>query len=80
MTKEQEVKNEVIRQIRTLMEQRSWTVYHLAKEANVPISTVSNMFQRGSCPSVPLIKRLSAAFGITLSEFFAELDEETKEK
>ena len=39
--------------IRELMEERSWTEYRLAKEANLSHSTVANMFNRNNTPTFP---------------------------
>ncbi len=78
MMEEQDVKDQVIRHVQFLMNERHWTVYRLAKEAGVPISTVGNLFQRGSCPSLPLLHKLLEALGITLSGFFSDIEEENR--
>ena len=54
--------------IRELMEERSWTEYRLAKEANLSHSTVANMFNRNNAPTFPTCN----AFQMTLSQFFCE--------
>ena len=58
--------------IRQLMEERGWTDYRLAKEANLSHSTVTNMFKRNNAPTLPTLEAVCAAFGITLSQFFSE--------
>ena len=62
--------------IRELMEERNWTDYRLAKEANLSHSTVTNMFNRNNAPTLPTLQAVCRAFVITLAQFFAE-DEET---
>ena len=55
--------------IRELMEERSWTEYRLAKEANLSHSTVANMFNRNNAPT---LEAICNAFQMTLSQFFCE--------
>ena len=54
----------VLEKIKKMQKERGWTTYKLAYEACLTQSTLSNMFARGTCPTV------DDAFGITLSEFF----------
>lgn len=61
--------------IKTLMKQLNWSEYRLAKESNLSQSTISNMFNRSTAPTFPTIEMVCDAFGITLSQFFAEADE-----
>ncbi len=58
--------------IRTLLEERGWSVYRLAQEAGVPQSTLANLFLRNNMPTVPTLERICQALGITMAEFFAE--------
>lgn len=57
---------------RELMEERSWTEYRLAKEANLSHSTVANMFNRNNAPTFPTLEAICSAFQMTLSQFFCE--------
>ena len=63
--------------IRQLMQERNWTIYRLAKEAGM-----SQTFKRNNEPSIPTLRRLCAAFGITMAQFFttAQDTEHTKEQ
>ena len=65
------------KRIRELMEERNWTDYRLAKEANLSHSTVTNMFNRNNAPTLPTLEAVCRAFGITLAQFFAK-DEEAQ--
>lgn len=58
--------------IRQMMEERGWTDYRLAKEANLSNSTVTNMFNRNNAPTLPTLEAVCRAFGITLAQFFAD--------
>lgn len=70
------------KRIRELMEERGWSDYRLAKEANLSHSTVTNMFNRNNAPTLPTLEAVCCAFGITLAQFFAENEESlmTKEQ
>lgn len=63
------------KRIRQLMEERGWTDYRLAKEANLSHSTVTNMFNQNNAPTLPTLEAVCKAFGITLSQFFSEGDD-----
>ena len=70
--------------IRALMEERGWTVYRLAKESGVSWSTIRNMFDRNTEPTVPTVEALCKGLGITLEELllgegFTALDDEQKD-
>lgn len=66
---------DVLQRIKDLMELHHWSKYILAKQSNVDTPTINNMFQCNSIPTIPTIEKIAAAFGLTLSQFFAE-DEE----
>ena len=56
--------------LQQLMNERGWTMYRLAKEAGVPMSTVRNMFKRNTDPSISTLEAICSSMGITLSQFF----------
>ena len=60
--------------LRQLLNERNWTEYRLAKEGNLSMSTIKNIYKRNTQPSIETLERICAAFGITLSQFFAEGD------
>ena len=55
-----------------LLKQRGWTRYKLAKESGVPESTLTNIFYRGTTPTIATLEDICKALNITLSQFFAE--------
>lgn len=63
---------DVIAHIETLTKARGWSQYRLAKEANLAQTTIANIFNRGTIPSIATLEMLCKAFHITLSEFFLE--------
>ena len=64
----------VLEKVKKLQDERGWSTYKLAYEAGLTQSTLSNMFARGTCPTVDTLEKICEAFGITLAEFF-ESDE-----
>ena len=66
---------DVLERIKQYMEEREWSDYKLAKEANLSTSTVTNIFSRNTAPTLPTLEAICRAFGITLAQFFTE-DEE----
>lgn len=60
--------------IRSYMQARDWSEYRLAKESGLSQSTITNMFNRRTAPSVPTLEAICSGFGITLSQFFSGSD------
>ena len=69
---------DVIGRIKELCASRSWTYYRLAKESDIPYSTLSTMLHKTNIPSVPSLMKLCDGLGITLAQFFSEEDESAK--
>ena len=70
--------------IKELMAERNWSEYRLAIASGLSQSTVANIFNRNTTPSVATLESICAGFGITLAQFFSEgdmveLTEEQKE-
>lgn len=68
--------------IRELMAERNWSEYRLAIASGLSQSTVANIFNRNTTPSVATLESICSGFGITMAQFFAEGDmvELTKEQ
>lgn len=64
------IEDEVINRIQELMDFNHWTLYKLAKQADLPYSSLNNLFHRKNCPTVATLERICVGFGISLSEFF----------
>lgn len=60
-----------LERIKTLLDERGWSVYKLSKLSGVSQSTLSNMFSRNNDPSIGTLENICTAFGMTLSQFFA---------
>ena len=76
---------DILEKIDALRQERGWSINYLAMEAMLTQSTVNNIFKRKTEPKISTLKSICNAFGITLSEFFAEeekptLDEELQKR
>lgn len=69
---------DVMGRIKELCVSRSWTYYRLAKEADIPYSSLSTMLHKAYVPSVPSLIKICNGFGITLSQFFSQEDDTAK--
>ena len=58
--------------LRELMEERNWSEYRLAIASGLSQSTVANIFNRNTTPSVATLESICSGLGITLAQFFAE--------
>lgn len=61
---------DIIARIRQLCDARGWTVYRLAKESGITYSTLCTMLNKSNLPSIPTLCKICNGFGITLSQFF----------
>lgn len=55
-------------------EERGWTEYQLAERSGLPQSTISSWYRKNMIPTIPSLEKICGAFGITLSQLFAEGD------
>ena len=63
---------DVTKRLVELQKRYGWSDYRIAKEAGLSPNTVSNIYRRGNMPSMVMLEALCKAFGITMSQFFAE--------
>ena len=61
--------------IKTQREARGWSEYQLAERSGLPQSTISSWYKKDMTPSFASLEKISDAFGITLSQFFADGEE-----
>ncbi len=67
---------DVLRKINKMRLDRDWSVYRLSLESGISQSTLTNMFNRETLPSITTLECICNAFGITMSEFFKEKNDE----
>lgn len=67
----------VLGRIDELREARGWSEYQLAVESGLTQSTISSWYRKNMLPTLPSLERICDAFGISLSQFFMEQNDET---
>ena len=65
---------DILERLRELQQQYGWSDYKIAKEAGRSPNTVSNIYRRNNVPRIETLELLCDAFGITMSQFFADND------
>ena len=60
--------------LKQMIQERGWSEYRLAKECGLSESTIANIFRRNCTPSFSTLEIICKAFGVSLSQFFAEDD------
>lgn len=63
---------DILATIAKYREDRGWTEYQLAERSGLPQSTISSWYRKNMIPTVPSLEKICIAFGITLSQLFAE--------
>lgn len=58
--------------IKQIMKSKNISEYRLAKLSGLSQSTISNIFNRNTAPTIPTIEAICNGLGISMSQFFAE--------
>lgn len=66
---------DILMTITKYREERNWTEYELSVRSGLPQSTISSWYRKDIVPTIPSLERICEAYGITLSQLFAEGDE-----
>ncbi len=64
--------NKVLIKIQNLMNERNWTIYKLAKESDIPYSSLNSLFLKNNQPTISTLEKICAGFHITMAEFFSD--------
>lgn len=70
---------DVLGKLHKLLDERGWTDYRLAQVSGLHESTISNIYRRNNVPTIATLESICKAFGITLSQFFADDDSDMVE-
>lgn len=68
------IEQDVLNRIQMLLNFKHWSLYKLAKKSDISYSSLNNIFNRQTCPTVATLEKICTGFDISLSEFF-EFDE-----
>lgn len=69
----------ILEKIETLRKEKGWSINYLAMESGLTQSTLNNLYSRNTEPKISTLRAICGAFGITLSEFFKEEEENEDE-
>lgn len=64
--------NKTLKKIEKLMNERNWSIYKLAKESEIPYSSLNSLFLKNNQPTISTLEKICAGFCITMAEFFAD--------
>ncbi len=64
--------NDTLKKIVDLLNNRTWSLYKLAKESGIPYSSLNSMFQKNNQPTITTLEKICGAFHISMSEFFSD--------
>ncbi len=62
----------ILKKINQMRLDRNWSIYRLSVESGISQSTLTNMFNRETLPSITTLECICSAFGISMSDFFKE--------
>lgn len=63
---------DVKKRLEEVLKKQGWTKYRLARECSIPPATISNIFHRGTIPTIATIEAICDTLNITLAEFFTD--------
>ena len=63
---------DIIERLNLILEKYGWTKYKLSQESEIAESTLSNIFHRGTVPTIATLQAICDTMNITLAEFFAD--------
>lgn len=64
--------NITLMKLELLMKEKNWSIYKLAKESDIPYSSLNNLFQRNTEPTLPTLRKICSGLGISLTDFFSD--------
>jgi len=62
---------DILDRIRQLKDERGWSNYRLAKEAEISEGSLNNLFRLNHQPTMPTLEAICKGLDISLSQFFA---------
>lgn len=65
---------DIIERLNITLKKYGWTKYRLSKESKIPESTLSNIFHRGTVPTIATLQAICETMNISLAEFFSDDD------
>ncbi len=66
----------ILDKISELRRQRGWSEYQLSLRSGLTQSTISSWYRKNTLPTLPSLEKICEAFGISLSQFFMDEEEQ----
>lgn len=67
--------NKILMRIEELCREKNISKYRLARDTNIPYTTIMNSFRNDTMPTISTLERICDGIGITMAQFFAESEE-----
>ena len=64
------IEERVLERIQQLLTFNQWSLYKLAKVSELPYSSLNNLFNRRTCPTISTLEKICSGFNISLADFF----------
>ncbi len=74
------IEHDVLDRIQYFLRFNHWSLYKLAKTSGLPYSSLNNLINRKTCPTIATLKKICDGFQISLSEFFNFEENPLREK
>ncbi len=68
--------NYALTKIESIRMKKGISKYRLASDANIPYTTLTNMFKKDTMPTLPTLQKICEGLDITMAQFF--MDEDNK--
>ena len=65
---------DINKRLNFILKKHGWTRYRLSKESGLPESTITNIFHRGTVPTISTLESICKTMNISLAEFFTDED------
>lgn len=63
---------DILATIARYRQERGWSEYRLSEKSGISQSTISTWYRKNMNPTIASLEKICDAYGITLSQFFAE--------
>lgn len=64
------IEDKVLDRIQQLLSFNQWSLYKLAKESDLSYSSLNNLVNRRTCPTIATLEKICNGFNISLCNFF----------
>lgn len=66
------IENPSITRLKELLDQKGWSLHKLSKEADMPYSSLCNLFSRNTEPTLPTLRAICKGLNVSVQEFLSD--------